>query len=106
MLLYNIRKVNLLLRPSANLVIKEVEVFWKKVRIPPKKLQHSIERVESLYKEWKNFQKNRKRRTELQKKRDLDFLDMLDDLFDIAHADVKMIKIKEDKILKAAILVC
>ena len=33
-LFYNMRKVNLLLRPSAMLVIKEVEVFWEKTRIP------------------------------------------------------------------------
>ena len=61
-LFYNMRKVNLLLRPSANLVIEEDEVFWEKARIPTKKLQHSIEKVESLYKEWKNLQKKCKRR--------------------------------------------
>ena len=48
-------EVNLLLRPSANLVIKEVEVFWEKARIPIKKLQRSIENLESLYTEWKNL---------------------------------------------------
>ena len=96
---YNMRKVNLLLRPGANLVIKEVEVFWEKARIPTKKLQRSIENLESLYTEWKNLQKSCKGRTELQEKRERDFLDMLDDLFDIAHADgLKMIKIEEDKL--------
>ena len=30
-LFYNMCKVNLLLRPSANLVIREVEVFWEKI---------------------------------------------------------------------------
>ena len=44
-LFYNMRKVNLLLRPSANLVIKEVEVFLEKVRIPTKQSQHSIEKL-------------------------------------------------------------
>ena len=89
------RKVNLLLRPSSNLVIKEVEVFWEKT----KKLQRSIENLESLYTEWKILQKSCKRRTELQEKLERDFLDMLNDLFYIAHADaLKMIKIEEDKL--------
>ena len=43
--------------PNVNLVIKEVEVIGEKTRIPPNKLQHSIEKLESLYKEWKNLQK-------------------------------------------------
>ena len=60
--------MNLLLRPSANLVIKEVEVFWEKARIPAKKLQRSIENLESLYTEWKNLQKSCKRRTEFKEK--------------------------------------
>ena len=97
-LFYNMRKVNLLLRPSDNLVIKEVEVFWEKPRIPTKKLQRSIENLESLSTEWKNLQKCCKRRTGLQEKRERDFLDMLDDLFDIVHAALKMIKIEEDKL--------
>ena len=37
-LFYNMRKVNLLLRPSVNLVIKEVEIFWEKAHIPTKKI--------------------------------------------------------------------
>ena len=41
------RKVNLPLRPSANLVIKEVEVFWEKAHISTKKLQRRIEKLES-----------------------------------------------------------
>ena len=32
-LFYNMRKVNLPLCPSVNLVIKEVEIFWEKARI-------------------------------------------------------------------------
>ena len=90
-------KVNLLFRPSANLVIKEVEVFWgESTHSNKKKLQHSIEKLELLYKEWKNLQKNCQRHTELKEKRERDFLDMLDDPFDIAHADaLKIIKLKK-----------
>ena len=47
-LFYNMHKVSLLLRPSADLVIKEVEVFCEKPRIQTKILQHSIEELESL----------------------------------------------------------
>ena len=75
-LFYNMHQVNLLLHSCANLVNKEVEVFWEKARIPTKKLQRSIENLESLYTEWKNLQKICKRRTDLQEKRERDFPDM------------------------------
>lgn len=97
-LFYNIHKVKLNLRASMTLAMKEVETFWEKARIPTKKTQHSIEKLQSLYNEWRALQKNRKRRNELQEKRERDFLDKLNDLFDIAHADaLQLINIEEDK---------
>ena len=97
-LFYNLRKVKLNLRSSARLVIKEVQVLWEKARIPTRKLDRSIEKVESLYQNWKTLQKTCKRRTPLQEKREHDFLKALDDLFDIAHAHaLEMMSIAEDK---------
>jgi len=94
----NMRKVKLNLRLSATLVVKEVEIFWEKARIPVRKLQRSIEKLEYLYTEWKNLNKSKKRQTATQKQKEIDFIDKLNDLFDIAHGNaMDMIEIEEDK---------
>ena len=94
----NMRKVKLSLRLSATLVIKEVEVFWEKARIPVRKLQRSIEKLEYLYKEWKNLNKSKNRQTATQKQKEIDFIDKFNDLFDIAHGNaIDMMEIEEDK---------
>ena len=98
-LFYNIRKVRLNLHASASLVVKEIEVIWEKARIPTKKTQHSITKLESLYNDWRALQRNSTRRSKLQEKQEQDFLDKMDNLFDIAHADaLQLIQIEEDKL--------
>ncbi|XP_076283045.1 uncharacterized protein LOC143210244 isoform X1 [Lasioglossum baleicum] len=97
-LFYNLRKVKLNLRSSPYLVVKEVEVLWEKVKIPFRQSHHSIEKLESLYQKWRLLQKNSTRRSQLQDNKEQQFLDQLDDLFDIAHVDaLEMITIDEDK---------
>lgn len=97
-LFYNLRKVKLDLRSSSNLVLKEIEVFWEKARIPTRKFQRGIEKVEALYGEWKALQKSSNRNTDLQKKKEKIFIDKFDDLFDIAHAEaMNMISIEGDR---------
>lgn len=97
--LYNVRKVKLNVRRSANLVIQEVEILWRKARIPTRAFNKCVEKIVSLFNIWRKLQKNCKRQTPVQKKHEQDFLDNLDDLFDIAHANaMDTIKIKEDKL--------
>ncbi|XP_076298345.1 uncharacterized protein LOC143217693 [Lasioglossum baleicum] len=97
-LFYNLRKVKLNLRSSSYLVVKEVEVLWEKAKIPFRQSHHSIEKLESLYQKWRLLQKNSTRRSQLQDNKEQQFLDQLDDLFDIAHVDaLEMITIDEDK---------
>jgi len=64
-LFYKLRKLKLNLRPRSNLVLKEIKVFWEKVRISTQKFQHGIEKVEALYGEWKALQKSNNRNTDL-----------------------------------------
>lgn len=97
-LFYNMRKVKLELRASASLVMKEVEVLWNKARIPIRAVNKCVSKVESLYLEWRALQKNCKRQTLVQQNREKDFVEKLDDLFDIAHANaLDMINIDEDR---------
>lgn len=98
-LFYNLHKVKLNLRSSANLVVKEVEIMWNKARIPIKGTDKSIIKVESLYSEWKKLLKSSKRQSTLQEKREKEFIGKLDDLFDIAILNaLDEMKIEEDKL--------
>ena len=97
-LYYNLRKVKLEIRPSAAMVIKEVEVFWEKARIPVKQSYNSITKLIALYESLRLLQRSEKRRSELQESKEKKFLDSLDDLFDIAHSDaLTMMHIESDK---------
>jgi len=44
-LFFNMRKVNLNLRDSAKLVIREVIIFWEKARIPVREEYHLLKKV-------------------------------------------------------------
>lgn len=98
-LFYNIREVKLTVRESANLVIREVIIFWEKARIPTKALPNCVKKLVNLYNAWRELQKDCKKTRDSSKKREHNFEIDLDNLFDIAHADAfERMKIEEDKI--------
>jgi hypothetical protein len=73
-------------------------VFWNKARIPTKERQHVISKVENLFGEWRKLLKGKYRRSLPQVQKETTFVEELDNLFDIAHADsMQLIKIEEDK---------
>ncbi|KAL3275159.1 hypothetical protein HHI36_019928 [Cryptolaemus montrouzieri] len=86
------------IRSSATKAIQLVEEFWQKARIPVKRTQKSIEKLESIYRNWEKIAKNETRRTPRQIEKERLFVEPLDNLFDIAHNDAdKLITIEEDK---------
>lgn len=85
-LFFNLRCVGLTLRESAQLVIEEVFVFWNKARISVQKKSDCIDKVEKLHEEWRKIQKNKDRLSN--KTREINFNLELDELFDIASANV------------------
>ncbi|XP_033339383.2 uncharacterized protein LOC117227936 [Megalopta genalis] len=94
-LLYNLKKRMLDLEVSAQLVVEEVEVLWKKAGIPVQESSHSINKLKILYQEWEMIRKYCKR-----KKPEQQFLGDLNDLFDIAHDDaLRIISRQERKFL-------
>jgi len=66
---FNLRKVNLNLHDSAALVIREINIFWAKARIPTRDFQHCSKKLELIYEEWRKLQKNSTRKTATQKKK-------------------------------------
>lgn len=95
---HNMRHVGLPAQGSANLVIREVEIFWEKARIPIRAHQHCVNKLIKMYEEHRNIQKAMNKpypKLELRKKA---FEEELDNLFDIAHANaLEKIKIEEDR---------
>jgi adenylate/nucleoside-diphosphate kinase len=69
------RVVKLSLRDSARLVIEEVIIFWQKARIPNREVRHCIPKLEAMYNEWRNLQRNASRRIDTQIKKENIFID-------------------------------
>lgn len=92
------REVKLDKKQSANLVIDEAIIFWEKAKIPTSAKWYCINKLEILYKKYRSLQKSASRRDETQIANEDEFLDLLDDLFDIAATDaLETMKINEDK---------
>jgi hypothetical protein len=75
-------------------------IFWNKARIPTREPQRCINKSEVLYKEWRSLQKDAKKTTEYYIKSNSLFVSKLNDLVDIAHANVPeltCISLEEDK---------
>lgn len=88
---------------SASLVTDSVLIFWRQAAIPTKKVQHVKDKVLALHEQWNKLQRNEKKGGAAQKKKEKEFSDKLDDLFDIAHANaLTMMSSAEDvEFLKA-----
>lgn len=85
-------------RESARLVVREVMLFWDKARIPTRKECHCIDQLIDIYNNWSAIRKSKSRRNGLQERREKEFRDNLDDLFDIAHVNaLECMKNQADK---------
>lgn len=84
---------------SAKLAINAALIFWQQARIPTKYEPHCIKKLTQLYDAWKKIQRTvPEKRAGATKKVEEDFMAVLDDLFDISHANaMEMIKIAEDR---------
>lgn len=67
---------------SAETVVEEVLIYWKKARIPTKRVDHMKTKVLGLYKTWTTIKKNHKKITYTQKRKEEKFKDTKN-LFDI-----------------------
>lgn len=95
---FNHRVRNLTISASANMVVEELLVFWKKARVPTQEKKHCVNKVISLHKEWIAATKHISRRNDAQQKIENDFLESLEDLFDVAtEKALRTIKIEEDR---------
>lgn len=96
---YNMRFVKLNARKSAELTIDAAFIFWQQARIPTRKRDKCADQLIKLYDEWKILQKNPIEKMSAERKEKLDtFMNKLNNLFDIAHADaMNLMHSEEDK---------
>ncbi|KAL4143575.1 hypothetical protein QTP88_005893 [Uroleucon formosanum] len=81
-----------------SLVIDECLIYWKKARLPTHDPSYCSKKLKKLYDFWRTLEKNKSRNSDLHKQRRQDFINELNDLFDIAHVNaMSIIKINDDK---------
>lgn len=98
MFFYNVRCENKTVKESARLVLNEILPFWEKARIPTPDQRTCAAKVIKLYEEWRTVQKVCKSPFPSHRKKENDFKENLNNLFDIAHVDaLKLISIQEDR---------
>lgn len=99
MLFYNIRFVRMSLRESAYLVLKAVAIFWAQARIPTRADGHCVDKIVALYDKWRLLNKTvENKRYDRQQDAVEEFVNSLDDLFDIASVDaLEKVKLDEDR---------
>ena len=92
------RSLKKTVRQSATTVIRETVMFWEKAKIPVRPEQHAIAKLEKLHEKWIKLKKNANRKTDKQQANETEFIQSLDNVFDMAHMDaMTLIKIPEDK---------
>lgn len=97
-LFYNTRFVKLNIRDSAKLAVEEAMIFWRKARIPTRRIDHCVAKLEKIHKEWHTLLCNRGKTSDAQREKEANFSKQLDLLFDIASADaLDVMKIESDK---------
>lgn len=83
---------------SANLVIEECNIFWKKARIPTQEPHKCKLKLKKLYEIWQNLPKSIYKTSEVLINKHLEFSSSMYDLFDISHQNALIIMtIEEDK---------
>lgn len=98
LLFYNIRTKKLILRNGAYSVATDLIEFWLKSNIPTHNRDKIMRKVEALHDEWRKLGKHKTLGGPTHAANEKQFVDTLDDLFDIARSNALMtMTIEEDK---------
>lgn len=98
---YHVRTQGMSIRQSATLAAREAILFWDKAKIPTRKEQHCVDKLEKLYNEWRNLEKTSsksRKETEVHRKKETDFIEKINQIFDIAQANANKMISKEGQI--------
>ncbi|CAH0556961.1 unnamed protein product [Brassicogethes aeneus] len=93
---YNMRFVRLTSKESAKLAVSAASMFWHQARLPIREAHKCGEKLMKMYDTWNRVRKDSSKGIPHTKR--AEFMEKLDDLFDIAHASaLKMIHFEEDR---------
>lgn len=82
------RQLGFSIEDSAILVVREIEIFWSKARIPTSYSSYCRIKVIKLHEEWLKLKKGTyTHKSSKHDHKEKEFKDKLDDLFDIAHSN-------------------
>jgi len=85
-------------RAAAQLIQDEIIVFWNKARIPTQRKDYIIDKIINLTKLYFKLKDHKNSTSEKHKKKERDFVDTFNDLFDIAPKNaLTKITIEEDR---------
>lgn len=97
MFFYGTRIRGLKNEDSADLVTDTVMIFWRQAFIPTKYKHDVKKKVLSLHGEWEVLQKStHRKKSQTQQKKEKDFVEDLDNLFDIQHEDALQMIVNEE----------
>lgn len=96
---YNMRYVKLDAKQSAQLTVDAALIFWHQARIPTRNPDKCANKLIKIYEEWKCYQKSNVNKFSAKRKQEYeDFIENLDNIFDMAHAEaMTMMRNEEDK---------
>lgn len=96
MFFYNMRFAKFTAKGSAKLTVDAALIFWQQARVPTRETHKCAEKLLKLYEKYRSIQKKIQSKYPLSKTSE--FIETLDDLFDIASVDaLDEMKIEEDK---------
>src|SRR6218665_578946 len=86
------------IRDSSRCAVRKVFRVWAMARIPTTIERNAIEKLEDMFSRWQKLKKSVNHRTETQIAKEIEMVENLEKLFDVAHADaMSMITLAEDK---------
>lgn len=84
---FHLRVGRMTKRESARLAVREIKTLWEQARIPHRAESRCIEKIEALHNKWSTLRKNTQRKSKASLNAEQDFMEDLNNLFDIASAD-------------------
>jgi hypothetical protein len=75
------------IRNSSHLTVEELILVWSKAAIPMRLVKHIVDMIEKVHSKWLLLKKNKGRSSKSQKNREQIFVNELNNIFDISHAN-------------------
>lgn len=93
---YNWKVVDLSIRDSAQMAVKEAMIFWQKARIPTQRIDNCTTKLVKIHTQWQILQKSIDKTRNTRTPQEKTFIDSLDALFDMASENALTVMTNEE----------